>query len=116
MSVKSEQSSIYDRLCDSLDSFSEDDVKTQNSEDPTAFIKNLIDYGSEAEKINYAGYLKAWKGGILEKHRGRFVFIYRGKILNKSFRRAHDVYDHIPPNFCSFPTDEATLVYVPLNL
>jgi hypothetical protein len=88
----------------------------KNDYDPLQFIKKLISDGSEAEKLNYAGFLKALKGGILDKHRGRFVFIYKGKILNKSFRLAHEVYDHIPSTFCSFPTEDATVVYVPLNL
>ena len=79
------------------------------------FVELLISNASEDEKINFGTYLKALKDGILENHRGRFVFIRKGKMLNKSFKRAHDIFDHFPPDSCTFPSASATFIYVPLN-
>ena len=85
-----------------------------NSELHVEFIQKLIEYVTEEEKINYRSYLKALNNGLLESHRGRFVFICKGKMFNKSFKRAHDIFDYLPSEACSFPSASATFMYVPI--
>jgi len=67
-------------------------------------VENLIKLASEEEKKNYITYLKALKDGLLENHRGRYILIRNGKMLNKSFKRAHDIFDRFPPDSGSFPS------------
>ena len=83
--------------------------------DHISFVEGLIKTSHDDERINYTTYLKALKDGLLENHKGRYVFIRKGKMLNKSFKRAHDIFDHFPPESCSFPSSSATFIYVPLN-
>ena len=82
--------------------------------DHIEFVNELIRSGTEEEKLNYRAYLRALEDGLLENHRGRFVFISKGKMLNKSFKRAHDVYDHVNVDANTFSTQQSTFVYVPL--
>jgi hypothetical protein len=84
-----------------------------NAELHVEFIQKLIDTVSEEEKVNYRSYLKALNNGLLESHRGRFVFISKGKMFNKSFKRAHDIFDYLPADSCPFPSPSATFMYVP---
>ena len=78
------------------------------------FVNELIRNASESEKLNFRAYLRALEDGLLENHRGRFVFISKGKMLNKSFKRAHDVYDHVALVSETIPSPHATFVYVPI--
>jgi hypothetical protein len=55
--------------------------------DHIEFVNELIRLGTEEEKLNYKAYLRALEDGLLENHRGRFVFISKGKMLNKSLGR-----------------------------
>lgn len=70
-------------------------------------VENLIKNGSEEEKKNYITYLKALRDGLLENHRGRYILIRNGKMLNKSFKRAHDIFDRFPPDSGSFPSSNS---------
>mmetsp|Transcript_32449 Transcript_32449/g.44312 ORF Transcript_32449/g.44312 Transcript_32449/m.44312 type:complete len:101 (-) Transcript_32449:331-633(-) len=79
-------------------------------------VENLIKLATEEEKKNYITYLKALKDGLLENHRGRYILIRNGKMLNKSFKRAHDIFDRFPPDSGSFPSASSTFAYVPLNI
>ena len=87
------------------------------SADHVELVGNLIKYGTEDEKVNYRAYLKALKDGLLEGHRGRYLFVNKGKLFNKSFKRPHDILDHFPASpedlFTNF--EKATIVYVPVN-
>lgn len=86
-----------------------------NNELHVEFIEKLIEGNCcEEERINYKSYLKALNNGLLESHRGRFVFICKGKMFNKSFKRAHDIFDYLPPDSCPFPSANATFMYVPI--
>ena len=67
-----------------------------------------------SEKLNIKAYLRALEDGLLENHRGRYVFISKGKMLNKSFKRAHDVYDHVNMDRETIPSPHAMFVYVPI--
>lgn len=72
-------------------------------------VENLIKMGTEEEKKNYVTYLKALRDGLLENHRGRYILIRNGKMLNKSFKRAHDIFDRFPPDSGSFPSANSVI-------
>lgn len=78
------------------------------------FLADSLVYYSCSEKLNIRAYLRALEDGLLENHRGRFVFISKGKMLNKSFKRAHDVYDHVFLVNETMPSQHAMFVYVPI--
>ena len=78
------------------------------------FVKSLNAYLFVSEKLNIRAYLRALEDGLLENHRGRFVFISKGKMLNKSFKRAHDVYDHVFLVNETIPSQHAMFIYVPI--
>lgn len=78
------------------------------------FVQALIADATEQERINYISYLKALKDGLLENHQGRYVYISKGKMLNKSFKRPHDAVDHVPENADTFPYSHSVFVYVPM--
>jgi len=60
------------------------------------FVEQLIDSALTAkEKLNYESYLKALRGGYLETHQGRYVYIVNGKLLRRSFKLAHEIVDHL---------------------
>jgi len=62
----------------------------------TSFVEKMIKNAcTSQEKINYESFLTAIKSGLLEDHQGRFVYIVNGKLLNQSFKYAHEIIDHI---------------------
>lgn len=92
------------------------------------FVEQLIDsYALTAkEKLNYESYLKALRGGFLEMHQGRYVYIVNGKLLRRSFKLAHEIVDHLTfvvdhdtaePDEHQHPGDllfsDSTFIYVP---
>lgn len=83
------------------------------------FVESLVSspHLSEQERINVKSYLRAVRDGLLENHRGRFIYIRKGRMLNKSFKRAHDVFDHVLPPDSHEKADpvcaDATFIYVP---
>lgn len=77
------------------------------------FVESLMVSATEEEKLNYRSYLKALKDGLLDNHRGRYIYICKGKMLNKSFKRAHDVFDHFPAEVNSYSYSESVFIYVP---
>ncbi len=77
------------------------------------FVQRMIDEASDSERINYVSYLKALREGLLENHKGRYIYISKGKMLNKSFKRPHDVLDHFPQNSDIFPYTNSIVIYVP---
>lgn len=81
--------------------------------DHIEFVQRLIDDANEVERLNYTSYLKALKEGLLENHQGRYIYISKGKMLNKSFKRPHDVLDHFPQNADQFPYSHSVFIYVP---
>ena len=85
----------------------------RNDMDHIEFVQRLIVEGTENERLNYISYLKALREGLLENHQGRFVYISRGKMLNKSLKLPHDVLDHFPQSPESSPYEHAVFVYVP---
>ena len=71
-------------------------LSLKNDIDHNTFVEKMIRNACTAhEKLNYEIYLKAIKSGMLEGHQGRFVYIINGKILNQSFKYAHEIIDHI---------------------
>lgn len=80
-----------------------------------SFIKALIANGTPEEVVNYKCYLKILDDGLLEKHKGRYLYISKGKLLNKSFKRIHDIYEYIPPDLTGPGGSQASIVYVPIN-
>jgi hypothetical protein len=79
------------------------------------FVKSLIADATDYERVNYCSYLKALQDGLLENHQGRYIYISKGKMLNKSFKRPHDAVDHLPSKEDSFPYEHAVFIYVPHN-
>jgi hypothetical protein len=77
------------------------------------FVKSLINDATDFERVNYRSYLKALQEGLLENHQGRYIYISKGKMLNKSFKRPHDAVDHLPCKDDSFPYEHAIFIYVP---
>ena len=100
-----------------MDSISDTGSSVDSCDQHIDLVGNLIKNGTEAEKINYRVYLKAFKDGLLESHRGRFLFINRGKMFNKSFKRAHDIFDHFSASSEDLFSNSggATIIYVPLH-
>uniref|UniRef100_A0A7S3M4T0 Uncharacterized protein n=1 Tax=Spumella elongata TaxID=89044 RepID=A0A7S3M4T0_9STRA len=78
-----------------------------------SFVQRMINEASDAERVNYVSYLKALREGLLENHKGRYIYISKGKMLNKSFKRPHDVLDHFPQNNEVFPYTSSNVIYVP---
>lgn len=78
-----------------------------------AFVQRMINEASDSERLNYVSYLKALREGLLENHKGRYIYISKGKMLNKSFKRPHDVLDHFPQNNEVFPYTNSNVIYVP---
>mmetsp|Transcript_26048 Transcript_26048/g.53101 ORF Transcript_26048/g.53101 Transcript_26048/m.53101 type:complete len:113 (-) Transcript_26048:26-364(-) len=79
------------------------------------FVEKMILDASPEMKVNYQSYLQALREGLLKNHQGRYIYISKGRMLNKSFKYPHDVTDyfHIPlPNTPSFFT-YSTVIYVP---
>jgi hypothetical protein len=89
-------------------------VVSRYSFESKIFVKSLNAYLFVSEKLNIRAYLRALEDGLLENHRGRFVFISKGKMLNKSFKRAHDVYDHVFLVNETIPSQHAMFIYVPI--
>ena len=77
------------------------------------FVQSLIKDATEPERVNYLSYLKALRDGLLETHQGRYIYISRGKLLNKSFKRPHDALDHFPQYADANPYTHALFIYVP---
>jgi len=60
------------------------------------FVQQLIDSAlTPKERLNYESYLKALRGGYLETHQGRYVYVVDGKLLRRSFKLAHEIVDHL---------------------
>ena len=71
-------------------------LSLKNDIDHNKFVEKMIRNACTAqEKINYESYFKAIESGMLEGHQGRFVYITNGKLLNQSFKFAHEIIDHI---------------------
>jgi hypothetical protein len=71
-------------------------LSLKNDIDHIKFVEKMIRNACTAqEKNNYESYFKAIKSGMLEGHQGRFVYIANGKLLNQSFKFAHEIIDHI---------------------
>jgi hypothetical protein len=77
------------------------------------FVQSLLADATEHERVNYQSYLRALRDGLLENHQGRYVYISKGKMLNKSFKRPHDAVDHISDSAEGFPYLYSLFIYVP---
>jgi hypothetical protein len=79
------------------------------------FVQRMINDATAEERLNYVSYLKALKEGLLDNHQGRYIFISKGRMLNKSFKRPHDVLDHFPHSSGdTLPYSHSMFIYVPM--
>mmetsp|Transcript_22952 Transcript_22952/g.38410 ORF Transcript_22952/g.38410 Transcript_22952/m.38410 type:complete len:111 (-) Transcript_22952:203-535(-) len=80
--------------------------------DHILFVQKLIEEAETHERINYQSYLKALQEGLLDSHQGRYIYISKGRMLNKSFKRPHDVIDYFPDYSDIF--SDSIFIYVPI--
>ena len=94
----------------------------KDSKEHIEFVQNLIndDSTTEQERMNYMSYMRALVGGTLEDHQGRYVYLSKGVLLDKSFKNPHDVLDHLNQSNAETPLNVYTyslFIYVtPVSL
>jgi hypothetical protein len=75
------------------------------------FVQSLIDMADKNEKKNYESYMRALREGLLSGHGGRWIFVQRGRIYNRSFKRPHDIIDYFSKQNDIFK--DSIIIYVP---